>query len=123
MKLARLLDDEFHAALGRLTAQALPMKAAFALKGIQLKIQEELVKYEETRRDTILKFGKVDEIGNLMIDEENNVKFDPEKQVEFINQLNELVSLDVDVGSIKHTDLGDAKITVEDLVTLDSLVN
>jgi len=122
MKLARLLDDNLHLALAKLNAQTLPLKTAFALKGIQKKMQEELVKYEECRKEALQKYGKKDEAGNLVLGENNSVTFDDEQRMEFIKELNELVNIEIEVGKISVDALGDAKISVEELMSLDGLV-
>lgn len=123
MKLARLLDEDFHGALRRLNLQVLPLKAAFALKGIQKNIQQELLKYEETRKEALSRFGKKDTDGNLITDEAQNVLFEEEDQLQFIKELNDLLDMEVEIGTLSIESLGDkVEITGQDLAMLEGLI-
>lgn len=122
MKLAQLLNDQLHVALKKLNDQNLPLKTAFALKGINKRISEEVSKYEEIRQEALQKLGKKDADGNLELNEHQHVEFDLEARNTFMAQLSELVNLEVDVGSISIDDLADAKITATDLMALDGLI-
>lgn len=123
MKLARLLDENLHSALKRLGGQQLPLKAAFALKGINKKIHEELAKYEETRKEALQKYGNRDENGELVVSPEGNVDLAEAHKMNFVKELNELLNLDVDVGSVSVDSFGEAKLSAEDMMALDGLIN
>ncbi len=122
MKLARLLDNNLHLALKQLNEQPLPLKTAFLLKGIQGKMQAELIKYEEVRKEALTRFGKKDEQGNLVLGEGNAVVFEDGKQEEFLKELSALLNEEIDCGKLSVDQLGDIKITVDQLVALDGLI-
>lgn len=123
MKLARLLDDNLHNALKKLSGQPLPLKAAYNLKGIQKKIEQEFTKYEEVRKEALNRHGKKDEAGNLVLGENNTIVFEDDKRNEFFKDLNELVNMEIDVGVISIESLGDkAELTADDMMALDGLV-
>lgn len=122
MKLAQLLDDNFHMVLKELKAQKIPSKTAYALKGIDKRIEQELMKYEEVRRELLLKYGKKDEANNLIINDDKTVIL--EDQTGFLMEMAELVSVDIDIGSIAIDSLGDkVELSVNDLTALGGLVN
>lgn len=123
MKLARLLDENLHLALKDLKAQKLPAKTAFALKGIQKRIEEELVKYEEVRKELLNRCGKKDENGVLIIGENNTIVLEGEGQAEFIREFNELVNTDIDVGTFSLESLGDkVELSGDDVINLDGIL-
>lgn len=123
MKLARLLDENLHLALKELKTQKLPAKTAFQLKGIQKRIEEELVKYEEVRKELLNRCGKKDDNGILLMDENNNVTLEGEGQAEFIREFNELVNTDVDVGTFSLSALGDkVELSGDDVINLDGIL-
>lgn len=123
MKLARLTDARFHQALRKLSAQPLPLRVAFKLKGIAAKVDVELKKFEECRQAALEKFGKRDAEGKILTKEDGSVEFEGEQLAAFAAELNDLGQLDVDIGSIKMEELGDkVELTVVELSVLDDLV-
>lgn len=123
MKLARLIDPKFQAALRKLNAQELPLRTAFKLKGITKKVQEELDKYEEVRQSALQKYGDKDEQGNLRIQEDGAVALSSDGLRAFVLELNELTSLDIELSSIALTELGEKlSLSVDELLLLDGLV-
>lgn len=123
MLLALLLDDNLHIALKELSSQKLPIEVAFAIKGIKKKIEEELDKYEEVRKDILARHGEKNEDGSLKIDQDKNVVFAEGKMEEFLQELNELVNHEVDVGKIPIKSLAGATITADQLMYLGDLID
>lgn len=123
MKLARLVDPNFHKALEKLGKQDLPAKVAFRLKGIAKRTREESQKYEEVRQELLQKHGKKDEGGALVLGDHHAVQFDEGKYMEFAKDLAELVNEEVEISTIKLSDLGDnITMTLEEIEHLDGLV-
>lgn len=122
MKLAKLLDDGFNKAMKRLNEQTLPLKTAFLLKGLNKQMQEELIKYEETRKEALTKYGEKDSKGNLLVSENGQVTLNPETRDSFIKELNDLLSVEIQITPISIVDLGDAKLSVDDLIALDGFI-
>jgi len=121
VKLARLLDNNLHTALNSLKSQKLPAKTAFALKGIQKRIDEELAKYEEVRQELLKNHGKKDEAGELVLDEHKNVLL--ENQEDFITEFNELVNTEIEIGTFSLASLGDkVELSGDDVTHLDGLL-
>jgi hypothetical protein len=123
MKLAKLTDARFHAALQKLNAQSLPLRVAFKLKSIQLRIDEELKKFEECRQSALNKFGKKDAEGKLILQEDNSVEFEPGQLQAFAHELNDLGQIDIDLPTVKLDDLGDKlELSINELVLLDGII-
>lgn len=123
MKLARLTDARFHAALRKLSAQPMPLRVAFKLKGVTARVDQELKKFEECRQAALDKFGKKDAEGKMVTKEDNTVEFEPGQLQAFAAELNELGQEDLDVGSVSLKDLGDkCELTVEEVTVLDGLI-
>lgn len=123
MKLARLTDARFHAALRKLSAQPMPLRVAFKIKGITAKVDEELKKFEACRQEALVKYGKKDDAGKLVTKDDNNVDFEPAQLQAFAGELNDLGQTDVDIPAISLAELGEkAELTVEELTLLDAII-
>jgi len=123
MKLARLTDARFHQALRKLMSQPLPLRVAFKLKGVGIKVDGELRKFEECRQAALEKYGKRDENKKLITKEDGSIDFEPENLNVFAAQLNDLGQLDIELGSVKIDELGDnVQLTVDELSLLDGLI-
>ena len=122
MKLARLVDPNFHSALTKLSTQNLPVRIAFRLKGIVKTTNEEFSKYEEIRNDLLKKHGKKNEDGSLAI-ENQNVQFEGNSYMEFAKELQELVNVELDIPTIKVSELGEnITLSVLELDQLEGLL-
>lgn len=123
MKLARLTDSRFHAALRKLSAQPMPLRMAFKLKGITAAIDVELKKFEECRHCALETFGKKSEDGKVVTKPDGTVEFEPDQLREFASQLNELGQTDIEVGSVKMDELSDkVELSVDELGLLDGIL-
>lgn len=124
MRLGRLTDNKFQGVLRELLQQkGIPVKTAFKLKGIVKSIQVEVERYDEFRGELIKKYASKDEAGETIVEENGNARFSTENMNTFLKELNELLSLEVDVKTVELDELGEAvSLTVEDLMVLDGLV-
>jgi hypothetical protein len=123
MKLARLVDERLHLALNKLSAEPLPLRTAFKLKGIVKKAREEYSKYEEVRKEALQRHGEKNEDGTLKVDDRNNVQFTPEGIQAFASELNQLTSLDMEMPTLTLSELGEKiSLTVEDLEVLEGVI-
>jgi hypothetical protein len=120
MKLSNLIDPRFKSALTKLNQQQLPLKVAYKLKGTISRIDEEQKKYEEIRLSALTKYGKKAEDGTLVSDENGNVALEGEDASSFVKDLNDLLTLDIELPSFSVNELGD-KVTMssEELFLLD----
>lgn len=124
MQLGRLTDSKFQGVLRELLQQkGIPVKTAFKLKGIVKSIQAEVEKYDEFRGELIKKYASRDEAGEVIVEENGHARFSTENMTAFFKELNELLSLEVDVKTVELDELGEAvSLTVEDLMVLDGFV-
>lgn len=123
MKLARLIDPNFHSALDKLAAESLPLKLAFRLKGIVKTVREQFANYEEVRKAALTRHGRKNEDGSFVMDEHNNVLFEQDKLAEFAKEINELVNMDIELPTISVSELGDKiSLNLQEIEMLDGLI-
>lgn len=124
MKLARLIDPEFQKALVALTKQQLPLKAAYKLRNVVKKVEQEFSTYEELRKGALDKYGKKKEDGSLETNEANNVIFSSkEEMISFIKELGDLTNEEVEIPTISVDELGEGvKISAEEITNLEGLL-
>jgi len=123
MKLAVVVSEEFRKTLASLLTQKIPLKTAFKLKGIVKTVEEKYAKNEEVRKDALVRFGKKDDKGEVILDDKGNVSFDQEGIQGFIREINELTSTEIEIPKIKVEELGaQVELTVQDLIVLDQVV-
>lgn len=123
MKLVMLNSLQFRESFEKIAKAKLPVKTSFKLKGITLKIQKELKKYEELRMELLNQLCKKNDQGELEVDEEGKAKFtDDVAQQEFGTKMVELGNVDVEVGTLSVSDLDAVELSLNDLFVLDGLV-
>ena len=105
MKIARLIDPQFHAALNKLTAGDLPLRTAFKLKGIVKTVNDEYAKYEEVRKAALQKYGKKKEDGSLDLTENQEVKFEGSSLKDFAMELTELAKEEIQLPTVSLSEL------------------
>ena len=102
--------------------QPLPLKTAFKLKGFVKKIDEELLKYEDVRKDILIRHGMKNPNGTVAI-KNGTVQFEGDGMKNFIKDINELTSIDIELGTISLKEIGDdIRLTTEDLTALDGFL-
>jgi hypothetical protein len=119
MKLSNLINPKFKSALVKLNEQPLPLKTAFKLKGIVISVEAELKKYEDVRQAAVAQYGKKNEDGSLATDEKGNASLEGDAAKAFVDQLNELLSLDVVLPTVTMSELGNIVMSSEELFFLD----
>lgn len=124
MKLSKLIDPNFQAAVKKLTTQELSVATAIKLRDIMKAGDAELAKYEDARRAKLETFGEKDADGKLTVDDNGNVKMSQDNLKAFVNELNELLDSTVDIGCLTATELGDkVKLSVIELMTLGDIIS
>jgi len=123
VKLGKLINSQFQTSLAKLMHQDLPLKTAFALRGIVRRNNEEISKYEEVRSEALKRFAKKGEDGKVAVDSNNLVRFDEDNGKLFSQEMEALLTAEVNIGSINLSDLGD-KITLStvDLMSLEDIL-
>lgn len=124
MKLSKLVDPQFQVALRKLASQEVPLRSAFKLKGMIKQVNEALTKYDEVRTDALKRYGDKDDDGGLLLDEGGkNVKLSENNAQAFVKELNDLLNDEVDIGSLKISDLGDnLSLSTTELILLEDII-
>jgi hypothetical protein len=123
MKLARLIDERLHSALTKLSSEPLPLKTAFRLKGITKIAREEYSKYEEVRKEALVRHGLKNEDGSLKVNEHNNVQFSDEGIKAFASELNDLTNMEIELPTLSVGELGDKIVlSAEELEVLEGII-
>jgi len=122
MKLFRIADNRFHLALSKLSNIQLPLKTAFKLKGIMKIVREEFAKYDEVRKEAIQKHALKKPDGSIKVDDNDNATFSDKGMKAFVAEINELGSLEVEVPTIKLSELSGLTLTLEEAELLDTLI-
>lgn len=118
MKLQTIINST--QSLRNLMAEKLPIKVSYRLSKLVIKIQPELTVYDEQRMKLVKELG-TEENGSWVVSPENITKF--------TDELAKLQELEVDLKfgedkefeKISMEDLGDIKISSEDMVNLNWL--
>jgi hypothetical protein len=123
MKLGKLVNPQFKAALNKLAAQDLPLRTAFKLKGVIKTTNDELQKYDNVRTEALHRFGDKDEKGNLINLENGSVKLSDDNMKQFVSELNELLSSEVNMIAIKVGELGEkVNLSASELFALEDVL-
>jgi hypothetical protein len=123
MKLSKLVDPSFQAALRKLASQDVPLRSAFKLKGMIKQVNDALAKYDEVRTDALKRYGDKDEKGELVLDENRSVKLSEDNAQNFVKELNELLNDGVEISNLKIAELGDkAALTTSELMLLEDVI-
>jgi hypothetical protein len=123
MKLKALITPTFQAALGKLTAQELPLRTSFYLKGVLKKNVEESKKYEDVRLEALSRVADKNEDGSMKVDANNQVHLSPDNLIKFQTELNALLETEVELGSVKLPELGEkTSLSPNDLLALEGFV-
>lgn len=122
MKLSRLVDPNVQACMRKLLELQLPLPASFKLKKLMKAADEELNRYDETRKEALNRLGKKKEGGSLELNEKGEVQFEPESLQNFAKELNELLQVEVTIGTLSVRELGNINISTADLLSLDGII-
>jgi hypothetical protein len=123
MKLGELANPKFFQTLNKLASAELDMPIAYKLKGIMVALDAEHQKYEELRKGLLEKYGQKDEAGELISDERGELKFESdEDRAKLVEEVNELMAVEVDVKTIKVEDVSGVKMSVQELMVIDSVL-
>jgi len=126
MLLAKIVSSRFRKSLDKLSSQELPIKAMFQLKGIVKQLREEITKWDEVQLEAAKKWATKDVNGHPILEKQEGktsyYKMERENMVQFAAELGELAKVEIEVQDVKINDLGSAKLTTDDLVELEFLV-
>ena len=110
--------------LQELSKKQLKARLAFDVSRLLKAADTEVTQFNEARMKVINKFGEKDENGELSTDENGNCRIVPANIPDFNNELNELISAEVELNAnkIKMDALEDLDFTPSDMVVLEPFI-
>jgi hypothetical protein len=121
MKLGQLANPCFDAGLAKLIKANVSIKAAYALKSTIEAYQTEFKKFQDMQKSIVEKYANKDEAGNVKLNDEQQAAFEGENATNYVKDMNELFSIEVNVPSIKQSDYENILLTTEELIAIDPL--
>ena len=126
LMLAKIVSLKFRKSVDKLAAQELPIRAMFKLKGIVKQLREETTKWDELQLDAAKKWATKDESGNPILERDDGktsyYKMEHENMIKFASEMGELAKVEIEIAEVKISELGTVKLTTDDLVELEFLV-
>ncbi len=121
--LSRISNPAFTKAMQDLLQKALPIRAAWQVKSLTNKFNEELKKYAELRKEILERYANKGEDGQPLIDENNNYTFEKESVEALTKEMSELMAIEVEITPIKLGDLGNIEIAPQQLFDLAEVID
>ena len=126
LMLAKIVSLKFRKSVDKLAAQELPIRAMFKLKGIVKQLREETTKWDELQLDAAKKWATKDESGNPILERDDGktsyYKMEHENMIKFASEMGDLAKVEIEIAEVKISELGTVKLTTDDLVELEFLV-
>ena len=97
--------------LKKLAGQPLRGKVAFQISKILKRLEDELTLFNNTRVEIIKKYSQTDENGELISDENGNVKLKEETIEDFNKEITELLNMEIEIDA--------NRIALEDIENVD----
>lgn len=124
MTLAKISAPPFLKCMESFLQLKIPVKAAFKIKTLANKFNEELKKFQELRIQILERHCDRDDENKPIIDANSNYKFSTPKQVQDVTkEVNDLLSIEVEFEPIKVDDLGDISLSGDELLSLGEVIN
>ena len=108
-------------ALQKLAGTDLKAKVAWQVSKLIKAAETEIQSFNTTRIELIKKYGEKNESGELITDDEGNCKINNASVTEFSNELNDLISQEVELNASKLNmdEIGDVSFTPAEMVGLE----
>ena len=108
----------------RLSKRPFKGKIAFQIARILRYIDEELKSFNETRSKLIKIYGERNDAGELIIDENNNYKIQPDKIAKLNQEIEELLntSIQINADKINISDIENEDFTPADILLLEPFI-
>jgi len=128
MLLAKIASPEFRRSLDKISAQELPIRAMFRLKGIVKRLREEMKTYDEFQAERAVKYATKDlETQKPIVDMKksgvNYYRMEHEAMLHFTAEMGELAKTEIEVPEFPISELGPVSLTTDDLLALEFLID
>ena len=109
--------------LNKILAQEFTAIQSFKIGKILKRVNEEMTDFNKIREKMIYKYAEIDEAGEIIV-ENGNIKIKPEKFDSFQKELEDLLSLKINIEGEKIPIewLGDLKITPKEIIALEAFL-
>lgn len=121
MRLGNIMKQEFVNVINKLGASELSFKTSYKLQKMMKKFVEEQKLYEASKQKIIEKYGARTEDGKLDIID-GKVNLIHEHKEDWLNQLNELNSIEIDHVYFTLDELEHAKLTPIEVATIEGII-
>lgn len=123
MRLRTVANPKLNPVFKKLMTCNLPMTTAYKIKKIAAILDAEAVHYQDLRKKLLDEFGKKNELGELVYNDQGYVEFDDDNYDKFKNKHEELLEVEVRCETIKVSELADyVQLSAADLIVLDDLL-
>lgn len=111
-------------ALQKLSRQNLKARLAFQVARMLKAAEKEITDFNEVRTNLIKKYSEVNENGELIPDENGNIKISKENINAFNNEFNDLISSEIEIPTepIKLDSLEDLTFTAAEMAVLEPFI-
>lgn len=121
--LGKVSNTNFTNIMQELVKQKLPVTAAFKLKTLTNKFNDELKKFNELRVQILDTHCKRNEDGSVNADANGNYQFEQESLAKVAKEMGDLMAIEIEFEPIKLQALGDISMSAEDLFTLGEVID
>lgn len=122
MRLRQIINPNFKAAMSKLIKQDVPLRVAFKLKQTTKTMNDAIKHYDEIRKEALTKYGSKDINGEMIIDSGGNIAFEQDKLRIFNKEIEDLLNSDIEITKLSIEDLGDIRISADDLFLFDDFI-
>lgn len=121
--LGKVSNANFTSIMQDLVRQKLPVAAAFKLKTLTNKFNDELKKFNELRIQILEAHCKRNEDGSVNADANGNYQFEQESLAKVAKEMGDLMAIEIEFEPIKLQALGDISMSAEDLFTIGEVID
>ena len=124
MTLAKISAPVFLKSMESFIQMKIPVRAAFKVKTLTNKFNEEMKKFQELRIQILERHCDRDADAKPTIDESGNYKFSSAAQVAAVTkEINDLLSIEIEFTPIFIDDLGDMSLSGDELLSLGEVIS
>ena len=111
-------------ALRNLSQKQLKARSAYTVAKLIKAADTEMTNFNDVRVDLVKKYAEKDENGELILDENQNIKVPPENIEKFNIELQELLktTIEINANKISIDDLEDIQFTPTEMAQLDEFI-
>lgn len=123
MKVIKIISPQFQEALTKLSNQELPPKSAKKVLSIIRLANDSSNDFHTSRIDYMSKIAEKDKKGKPKVDDKNQFILPKDKLEEINEHIREMMNKDIDLSALQISldDLGDIRMTAQELSLLEDL--